>query len=344
MVFFLEKIGTWSPQRLINFMDQNLETIDVLMATYNGEKYIDAQIQSLLNQTHQNFCLYICDDHSKDNTKAIIEKYAAKYPEKIKIIVSEKNLGAIQNFSFLLNHSTNHSTADYVMFADQDDIWINDKIEKSLAKMKHLEKVHGKGLPLLVHTDLTVVDQNLKVLGNSFWKYTNLKPFSFHTTNRFLVQNVVTGCTMMLNRQLCQLSLPVPSEAIMHDWWIALTAATFGKIGIVNEPTILYRQHGSNTLGAKKFKLFSTLKDRFIAYCKKDRTLQNKMNARQTQAKAFFERFQTQLKCNDQLMFNDYLNFQNHSFLKKRIIVVKHGFYRSEWVINCALFVMGVKP
>lgn len=325
-------------------MDQNLEKIDVLMATYNGEKYIETQIQSLLNQTDQNFCLYICDDHSKDNTKAIIEKYAKDYPEKIKIIVSEKNLGAIQNFSFLLNHSMNHSKADYVMFADQDDIWMKDKIEKSLAKMKHLEKVHGKDLPLLVHTDLTVVDQNLNILGQSFWKYTHLKPFSFHTTNRFLVQNVVTGCTMMLNRQLCQLSLPVPNEALMHDWWIALTAATFGKIGIVNEPTILYRQHGSNTLGAKKFKLFKTLKDGFIAYCNKDRTLQNKMNARQAQAKVFFERFKTQLNRNEQLMFIDYLNFQNSSFLKKRLIVIKHGFYRSEWAINCALFVMGAKP
>jgi len=320
-------------------MDQSKQ-IDVLMATYNGEKYIDSQIQSLLNQTHQNFCLYICDDHSKDNTKAIIEKYANDYPEKIKIIVSEKNLGAIQNFSFLMSQSK----ADYVMFADQDDLWINDKIEKSLAKMKHLEKVHGKELPLLVHTDLTVVDQNLKVLGKSFWNYTHLKPFLFHTTNRFLVQNVVTGCTMMLNRKLCQLSLPVPNEALMHDWWIALTASTFGKIGIINEPTILYRQHGSNTLGAKKFKLFKTLKDGFSAYCSKDQTLQNKMMAKQAQAKVFFERFQTQLNDNEKLMFKDYLNFQNSSFFKKRIIVIKHGFYRSKCLINCALFLMGVKP
>lgn len=320
-------------------MDQSKQ-IDVLMATYNGEKYIDSQIQSLLNQTHQNFCLYICDDHSKDNTKTIIEKYANDYPEKIKIIVSEKNLGAIQNFSFLMSQSK----ADYVMFADQDDLWINDKIEKTLAKMKHLEKVHGKELPLLVHTDLTVVDQNLKVLGKSFWKYTHLKPFSFHTTNRFLVQNVVTGCTMMLNRQLCQLSLPVPHEALMHDWWIALTAATFGKIGIVTKPTILYRQHGSNTLGAKKFKLFKNLKDGFIAYCSNDQALQNKMKAKQAQARVFFERFQTQLNDNEQLMFKDYLNFQNSSFLKKRIIVIKHGFYRSKCLINCGLFVMGVKP
>lgn len=321
-------------------MDPNLKQIDVLMATYNGEKYIDGQIESLLNQTYQNFCLYICDDHSKDTTKNIIEKYAKDYPEKIKIIKSEKNQGAIQNFSFLLSQSK----AEYVMFADQDDIWMEDKIEKSLAKMKLLEKIHGKDLPLLVHTDLIVVDQNLNVLGHSFWKYTHLKPSSFHSANRFLVQNVVTGCTMMLNRPLCKLSLPVPNEAIMHDWWIALTAATFGKIGVVNEPTILYRQHGSNTLGAKKFKLFKTLKDGFIAYWNKDRTLQKKMNARQEQAKAFFERFQIQLNKNEHLMFKDYLEFQNHSFFKKRMTVIKHGFYRSEFVINCALFVMGAKP
>lgn len=318
----------------------NTEQITILMATYNGEKYLDAQIHSILNQTYQNFQLIICDDLSKDETKKLIEKFAKSFPDKIKIIDSSINQGAIQNFSFLMQHAT----TDYVMFADQDDIWMQDKVEKSYLEMKSLEKVHGNQVPLLVHTDLTVVDQNLNILGQSFWKYTNLKPHLFSRMNRFLVQNVVTGCTMLLNRPLYELARPVPECALMHDWWIGLTAATFGKIGIVNAPTILYRQHGSNTLGAKKFQLFKVVREGFKAYTSKDRTLQKKMNARQNQAKAFFEKYGDKLNSDQLHVIQDYLKFHEYSSLKKRYMVIKHGFYRSETMINCLLFLIGAKP
>ena len=99
-------------------------TIDILMATYNGEKYLDTQINSILNQTEQNFRLLICDDHSRDGTGALIEKFSREYPSKIFIVKSEKNLGAKANFSFLMQHAT----ADYIMFADQDDFWQEEKI------------------------------------------------------------------------------------------------------------------------------------------------------------------------------------------------------------------------
>jgi len=315
-------------------------TIDILMATYNGEKYLDTQINSILNQTEQNFRLLICDDHSKDGTRELIEKFIREHPSKIFIVKSEKNLGAKANFSFLMQHAT----ADYIMFADQDDFWQEEKIAKTLKEMKRLVDFYGNETPLLVHTDLTVVDKNCAVIDNSFWKYSNLKVFSYKTTNRFLIQNVVTGCTMMINQPLCKLGSPVPQESFMHDWWIALVASTFGKIGLVNEATMLYRQHGSNTLGAKKFASLNFIKEGLKRFWKNDPSFQDQVKARVSQAKVLLERYQNQLSKHHICLIQDYIHLQEYSWFKKRRIVLKHGFFRSGFLRNFFTFFLKLRP
>jgi glycosyltransferase involved in cell wall biosynthesis len=314
--------------------------IDILMATYNGEKYFETQLQSILNQTHQQFRLLICDDHSKDNTKNLIEKYIQDYPSKIFKVETPDNLGAKDNFSFLMQHAK----ANYIMFADQDDLWKEDKIAKTLAEMKTLEKLHGQDVPLLVHTDLTVVDKDCKVIDASFWKYSHLKVFSYHKTNRFLIQNVVTGCTMMINKNLCALAHPVPKNAFMHDWWIALVASTFGKIGLVNEPTMLYRQHDSNTLGAKKFATWNFLREGFKRFWKNDKTFQDQVAARVAQAKVLLERYSDKLTKKDKQLIQDYIMLQTYPWFKKRIVVLKHRFFRSGFLRNFFTFFLKLRP
>lgn len=310
------------------------ETVEILMATYNGQNYLEEQINSILNQSHQNIRLLICDDHSSDETVKVIDKYVTKYPEKIVKIVSPKNLGAKGNFSFLMEHAK----ADYIMFSDQDDIWKTEKVAKTLDEMKRLEKVHGKDIPLLVHTDLVVVDQNCAVLGHSFWKYSNLNAPAFHTLNRFLMQNVVTGCTMMMNNRLCLLSVPVPQESLMHDWWIALVAAQFGKIGLVTEPTLLYRQHGKNTLGAQKFGVIQSSINVLMKFLRGDTHYQVQMLKRIAQAKAFLQRYQNELNPKEIKMVEDYFNLNDFSWVKKRVVVLKYKFFRSGFFRNFLTF------
>ncbi len=239
-----------------------MNKIYILMATYNGEKYLQEQIDSLLNQTYQNWVLWIHDDNSKDKTVEIIEKYQNKYPDKISFIHDDISTGgAKENFTYLLYKIDNNF--DYVMFCDQDDVWLEKKIEVTLNKMKEIEN-NNINKPILIHTDLMVVDEKLNVIADSMFRYQKLSLNNQKNIKLIAMENIVTGCTMMLNKKLAILSQNIPDEAIMHDWWIAIiTLKEKGIIGFVNESTILYRQHALNTIGSKRVNLLYYLKKIF---------------------------------------------------------------------------------
>ncbi len=229
--------------------------IDILMGTYNGECYIEEQIESILAQTYSNWKLIIRDDGSTDRTFEIIRKYSQDYPDKIFVVDEDGNLGSCRNFASLMNLSS----SDYVMFADQDDVWEKNKIELTFAKLLELEKIHGKNTPVLVHSDMTVVDKNLKVIAKSFWKMMKIFPEFESDVNKVAVRNVVTGMTIIMNRSALTVSIPIPDSAVMHDWWIAVNVAKRGVIGHITDKTVLYRQHGSNTIGCTQNPFYVSL-------------------------------------------------------------------------------------
>ena len=173
------------------------EEIAILLATYNGEKYLSEQLDSLLNQSFQKWCLYVHDDGSKDKTVSILRDYAAKYPDKIILIDAPPTGGAKYNFLFLLNVVD----APYFMFCDQDDVWLPEKIEKTYRWMKAVEQ----DKPALVFTDLQVVDQDGKLVAPRMSEYQKLNMKKSRAED-FLAENVVTGCTVMINRQLVDLA------------------------------------------------------------------------------------------------------------------------------------------
>lgn len=229
------------------FIDEN--TVAICMATFNGEKFIEAQLQSILRQTNENWVLFIRDDHSHDKTIEILKDYVSRYEHKM-ILIEDPSLSggsAKQNFAAILSWVSEKYTFPYFMFADQDDIWLESKIEKSLDLLKRNEC--QSNMPMLVHTDLAVVDKELRVLGESFFRYKSLNP-SVQDLRHLLIQNNVTGCTMLWNKALNDLVDLNKNGIVMHDWWIALTASVFGKILCLEEPTILYRQHRNNVIGA----------------------------------------------------------------------------------------------
>lgn len=222
--------------------------IDILLAAYNGEDYLEQQIESIVTQTVGDWRLTVQDDGSVDSTVKIVQSYAAAFPGKILLKERTGNSGGAKyNFYDMLLKSD----ADYIMTCDHDDVWLPDKLSKTMKRMVELEGLYGIERPLLVHTDLKVVDADLNVLAESMWHQQGLDPSAKRLEN-YLVQNNVTGCTVMANRALLKM-LPqiLPPNMIMHDWWMALVAAAFGEIGAVKEPTILYRQHASNEVGAK---------------------------------------------------------------------------------------------
>lgn len=235
------------------------------MAVYNGDKYLAQQIDSILAQTFTEWKLIICDDNSSDKSFDIIEKYRNMYPNKITAYRNNVSSGSAQaNFMSMLKYSE----TEYTMFSDQDDIWLPNKLDLTIAKMHQMETKYGN-IPLLVHTDMTVVDSELQELSHSFMKYSGLNPRK-RDFNHLLVQNNISGCTMMINRAVLNLVNGVPpTNMIMHDWWIGLTASAFGKVDYIEKSTSLYRQHKNNELGAKHYKGIVTLCNLALAFIKK---------------------------------------------------------------------------
>ncbi|MFD2672019.1 glycosyltransferase family 2 protein [Marinicrinis sediminis] len=300
--------------------------VDILLSTYNGAKYLPELLESILMQTYQGWRLLIRDDGSTDGTTGIVNDFCKQYSEKVLYLQDEENtLGPSQSFSRLMNSSD----AKYILFCDQDDVWLNNKVELTLEKMLQLEN-EAPNQPLLLHTDLMVVNEKLHLLSNSFLKYQKLNP-ELSELHQILIQNVVTGCTLMINRPLKLRAHPIPNQAIMHDWWLALTASIFGRIYYINCPTILYRQHGRNSVGAKKYgiKLFMT----------KFRNASESIKRTLAQGKCLSKRFggklnEGQIKC-----IENYIYLPQKSRVARMRLLYKYGFKKHGFLRNLGFII-----
>lgn len=221
------------------------EKVDVLLATYNGERYVAKQIDSILNQTYKNINLIISDDCSKDTTPEILKEYAKK-DNRIILHLQEENLGVVKNIEFLLKQVK----SDLYMLADQDDVWLPEKIEKSVETLKR-ENAD------LVFGDLEVVDKDLKTMYPSFGDFMLLNKKIHKYINSYKVNylyNCVTGCTILSKKEMIHKILPLPTESkyLIHDHWIGLITSLNGKLVYMPEKYIKYRQHGDNQVGTNK--------------------------------------------------------------------------------------------
>lgn len=215
-----------------------MKKVQVLLSSYNGEKYLAAQLESILAQDYEEISILIRDDGSTDHTLEIIQCYADKYTN-IGYYVG-KNLGVQQSFFQLMQHAD--KTADYYAFSDQDDVWLPEKIRQAV---QLLEK-QDQSLPLLYASKTTLVDAELKEI-TIRKKRVQIRP----EFGNALVENVCTGCTEVFNRRLLELvTKQTPTHAIMHDWWLYLCATAFGRVYYDANSYILYRQHGNNQVGS----------------------------------------------------------------------------------------------
>ena len=215
-------------------------SIDILLSVFGKSPFLPEMLQSLQEQSLQGASL-ICRKDSPDDT--FILPLQCQHP--VKVLNGDEHLGVTGSYWELLKNST----AEYAMFADQDDVWHADKISVTLNFMRKQEDIYGKKMPLLVHTDLQICDEKLNVSHKSFIESQALDP-ELTQLRHLMIQNNVTGCTIMINRALKQLLRPFPPEAICHDWYIALAAAAFGKVAFLPEATLDYRQHKNNVFGA----------------------------------------------------------------------------------------------
>ncbi len=221
--------------------------VAILLATYNSEKFLNFQIDSILNQTYKDFVLYIRDDGSVDKTLSIIEDYIRINSNIILLNDNQKRRKSMMSFMWMLDNID----ADYYMFSDHDDVWLENKIELSLNEILKLESFN-KEKAIVVHTDLQVVDKDLKLINKSFWSYSKINPSLLRNKNYLAVYNGITGCSMIINKLAKFVSFPIEKNALMHDSWIALKGINSGGlIGYLDNQTVLYRQHDNNVIGAK---------------------------------------------------------------------------------------------
>lgn len=238
--------GAEAPVQRVTMQDKRIE---ILMATYNGAPYLCEQIDSILRQTDRSWHLTISDDGSTDGTDAIIDGYVQRYPDRICRVASGRRFGgAMLHFLWL----TQRCDADYMAFSDQDDVWYDGKLEALRRGMLDAEERLGVQTPVLVFSDQTVTDEKLRTLSPSLMRYQK-QYFERFDYRSILMQNVVTGGAMMINRALADLALQCAdaSQVVMHDWWMAAVAARFGEIVYIDEALGAYRQHGDNSVGAK---------------------------------------------------------------------------------------------
>jgi hypothetical protein len=220
------------------------------------------------------------------------------------------------------------STAPYVCFCDQDDIWLSDKVRKTKAVMVELEQQCGQDTPLLVFTDLRVVDEDLNTLHPSFWKRMGIEPERIDDFSRLLPSPVVTGCTMMANRRLIELASAMPAEASLHDRWIALLASAMGKAAYLPEPTVLYRQHGRNAIGVGKDQAPRTLFRRIRESRANARLYVKVWQACQTDATAFLRVYGTQLPPNIRRAVNAFVRCESSHRRSVRLATfLTHNFH-----------------
>lgn len=225
-------------------------TVEIVLATYNGEAYLAEQLDSLLAQkTSVPWRVLVADDGSQDRSCEIVTAYASRDPRIVLLSDSETGRGPAGRFGWLAAQTK----APYVMFCDQDDVWLPHKVQQAFTAMQAAE-TSKLGLPVLLHTDLQVVDRNLGEIASSFIALRGIDPTP--PLRRLLVENSVTGCTVMVNRPLLQLALPIPSHAYIHDWWLALLAESCGRLVYLPEASIRYRQHEANTVGVRRVGLY----------------------------------------------------------------------------------------
>lgn len=223
--------------------------VSIAMCTFNGAPYLEEQLASLLRQSVQPDEMVVCDDGSSDGTLDILTSFDARAPFPVRIICNPDSLGVLRNFEKALGFCN----GQYVLPADQDDVWMETKIERLLAAIKHHERKGETIQPCLVFSDLELVDATLNRIHPSFFR-----SMGFHKRMigfaPLLVENIAPGCASIINRKLLDLALPIPKDSTivgMHDWWLALCAAAAGVVGSIDTPLVQYRQHGANAVGAE---------------------------------------------------------------------------------------------
>jgi glycosyltransferase involved in cell wall biosynthesis len=310
--------------------DWIMQTVDVLLATYNGARFLSELLRSIEAQTHPDWRLIVRDDGSNDDTPAILAEFAHRHADRVRLVRDgRRRLGACGNFAALLEASE----APYFMFCDQDDVWLPEKIAALLHSLQQLETRRGSQTPLLVHSDLVLVDDALCILHQSYWRYARLLyPSARRSPARLMLRNYVTGCALIANAALRRAALPIPPEARMHDWWVALVAAVLGEVAEHRTPTVLYRQHQKNELGAQSRHPLALLRQFLRAPLAIAKTVRNDIRRAQLQAAACERACRQSMPTDILRAVAEFSELPHRNFWRRKLFLPRYRMWPDYWL------------
>ncbi|WP_439294090.1 glycosyltransferase family 2 protein [Lonepinella sp. BR2882] len=312
----------------------NSVKIAILMATYNGGKFLEEQLLSIIssiNKLNNTFDvdIIISDDASIDDTREIIERVKQIHYKKIILLNMEKKGSAVKNFSFLISKVS--CEYDYYFFSDQDDYWNANKLVLFLETLRSVDN----SLPVLVHSDLSIVDTNLSLISDSMFDYQKLNKNS--KFENLIVQNSITGCVVAINKELLKLARSSSiSNSIMHDWYLGLIASSMGRIYFIDQPTILYRQHGYNEVGAKGFNIYYILR-KLLSFRKTYVEVHKSIKNSKEQARLFLSDFNFLMDLRQRETLLNYINCPRWNFIEK-ISLIRKGYKKNGIIRNFIYF------
>lgn len=299
--------------------------VSVLLSVHGDSIFLKDFLDSLANQSFRDFVLVCRFDGPP--SPAILSLVSG-FPSAV-VLPDQTHYNVIVSYQRLLDAAEKTDTP-YFMFADQDDIWHPDKIARSVQEIKNAESGRPAGEPVLVHSDLCVVDEHLKQISPSLIRYQSLNPARVSLAD-LMIQNNVTGCTTIFNRALASLAR-IPEEAICHDWYLALTAAAFGTIVFLPESTVDYRQHKDNVYGAVPRK-------GLLRHFFQRGHLHERVRLTQRQAGAFLNHFRTDLSADQARLLEDWSScLTESSYLRRLGTVWRHGFRKNDWLRTLGLW------
>lgn len=296
----------------------NSKKVQILLSTYNGEKYLNELLDSLLSQSYKSIEILIRDDGSNDGTIKILKQYEKL--SNITVLLGE-NIGVKNSFFKLLEIAD--KSFGYYAFCDQDDVWLRDKIKSAV----ELLESEDKDIPLLYFSKKTIVDEQLNFIG-----YTII-PRRKLSINNAIIENIASGCTMVINKQLRnKLIGKIPKYTNMHDNWMYKVAAAFGKIIFDKNSYMLYRQHENNVIGEEK---------RFLKRWIHKIFMDNKVRIKERkatihiiiQAKEFYDIYYDDLSETNRKLIEDFIN-KPKSIFKRLIYVLKGKWYKQRVIDN----------
>jgi glycosyltransferase involved in cell wall biosynthesis len=308
-----------------------MSTCDVILAVFNGQTYLPEMLDSLLSQTIRDFNVLVRDDGSRDGSLEILENYKGRFEGRLNVIRGESSGSATANFAILMRETK----ADYVLLADQDDVWKPEKVELTLRSLRAAEAKYGKSTPIYFATDIAVVNKDLELISASYWKWKRLRPSMMSKLSQSLICVPVDGMASGMYRALIDLSNPVAEKAISHDWWAQLIAAAMGRVICDPAVTALYRVHGGNASVPKKVGIIPYLKLGLDASF-----LRRGLGRRIEQASALSDAFAGRMPPDKLKIIQKFTRLQSESFLKRRLTLISGNYLYHDLVRNVATFLL----